>query len=111
MLAGIMEAIKQNHSNLQESVSGVKTDLGNVSADLSGVKSDLTENNERSLQFQESVKTDIGNVSADLSSVKADTTSVKADISAKFSQLQDANAKFQENLRAKTKAENEKLIK
>jgi hypothetical protein len=52
------------------------------------------------------VKADI----AELRSVKADITSVKADIIARFTQLQDANIKFQESLRAEAKAESEKLI-
>jgi hypothetical protein len=42
MLAGIMKVIKQNHTNSQDSVSGVEEDL--------------SANNEKMQLFQESVK-------------------------------------------------------
>jgi hypothetical protein len=101
LLAGIMKVIKQSHISLQESV---RADLSvnnekiqlfqeKVKADLSGVRAD----NEKIQLLQERVKTDLSGDNADLSNVKAD-------ISSKFSLLQEANAKFQENLRAETKA-------
>jgi hypothetical protein len=45
-----------------------------------------------------------------ISTASSDITSVKADITAKFSQLQENNDKLQESLRAEANAESERLI-
>jgi hypothetical protein len=85
-----MEVIKQSHTSLQESV-----------------KPDLSDNNEKIQSFQESFKADFNGVRADnaniqrlqesvktdVSGVKEDLSSVKVDISSKFSQLHEANEK------------------
>jgi hypothetical protein len=95
-----MEVIKQSHTSLQKSV---KADLTANNEKIQSFQNSVMVDNEKLQRLQESVKTELSGVKADLSSVKAD--------SSKFIQLQEANIKFQEKLRAETKAENEKLAK
>jgi hypothetical protein len=94
ILTGIMEVIRADLGAKNEKIQRLQE---SNRADLSSVKTDLSANNEKIQHLQESVKTYL--------------SSVKANISSKFSQLHEANTKYQENLRAKTKAGNEKLIK
>jgi hypothetical protein len=73
------------------------------------VRSDLTANNEILQAFQENVREYIGGVKTDIWNVSAELTSVKDDLSASISQLQEANSKFYESLRAEAKSESEKI--
>jgi hypothetical protein len=115
MLAGFMVTIRAdlstNNEKFQNFQESVRSDICNASAEIGKVKADLSTNNEKLQSFQENVRADIGGVKTDIGNVSAELSSVKADLSARISQLQEANSKFQESLRAEAKAESEKLAK
>jgi hypothetical protein len=126
MLARFMEVIRAdlstNNEKLESFQESVRADFSannkklesfqeSVRTDINSVKTDISTNNDKLESFQESVRADIGSVKADISNVSAEISSVKADLTTKLNQLQEANLKFQVDLRAETKAESEKLIK